>query len=119
MNRITWITHKGKKILSCDYQGAPTEEIIKSFKIANNTMFRSPVPLLVLSDFSDTEITGEAVRYLKNAESRQAAEKMKKSAVLGIDGVKRVLLNFYNAANGGKARAFGSREEALDWLVAD
>lgn len=119
MQRITWLTHKGKRILHCDYTNASTPEVIQGFKVANHTMFKTDGNLLVLSDFSNTTVDNEGVRYLKNAESRQAAEKMKKSAVVGLDGLKRVLLNFYNAANGGNAKAFSTRAEALDWLASD
>ena len=43
---------------------------------------------------------------------------VKKTAVLGITGVKKVLLNVVNKFTDVGAKSFNSDEEAKDWLVS-
>jgi len=45
--------------------------------------------------------------------------KTEKGAVLGVTGIKKVLLNAYNMVAGEKLRAFDSEEEAKEYLVKD
>jgi hypothetical protein len=43
--------------------------------------------------------------------------KTKKEAVLGIKGLKKILLHAYNAFSKSKLLQFNTKEEALDYLV--
>lgn len=42
---------------------------------------------------------------------------LKKTAVLGITGLKKILLNAVNRISSVEARAFNSEEEAKEWLI--
>lgn len=117
MGSISWKKYKETAVLICDYKNLPSAEIIALFKIANSKIIGSDKRVRVLSDFSGCIVDKHITSYLKNAESKMAADNMRKSAVLGIAGLKKAALNFYNAATGGNSKAFTSARDALDWLV--
>jgi len=117
MQRIMWLKYKGKKVLFADYSGAPVREILEVFDKFNKFVAGLNEKILVLTDFNNIKIDKIIIQRLKDADSKMSAKKFKKAAVLGIEGVKKTLLNFYNAATGSKVKACTNKQEALDWLV--
>lgn len=117
MAGITWKKYKETPVLICDYVGKDTSEIIIMFRIANEKIMNAEKKVRVLSNFTGCALNKHVTSYLKNMESRMASQNMRKSAVLGVSGMKKAVLNFYNAATGGKAKAFEVPKDALEWLV--
>ena len=117
MGSISWKKYKDTAVLVCDYKNLPSTEIVALFQMANRKIMDSEKRVRVLSDFSGCTLDKHITSYLKNAESKQASENMRKSAVLGVAGLKKAALNFYNAATGGNAKAFTNARDALDWLI--
>jgi 5S rRNA maturation endonuclease (ribonuclease M5) len=117
MGSISWKKYKDTAVLVCDYKNLESAEIIALFQVANQKIIKSDKRVRVLSDFSGCRVDKYVTSYLKNAESKIATENMKKSAVLGIAGLKKAALNFYNAATGGHAKAFTNARDALNWLT--
>ncbi len=117
MAGVSWKKYKDTLVLICDYVGMETSEIIATFKIANSHIINSGKKVRVLSNFTGCVLDKHVTSYLKNVESKMASQNMRRSAVLGITGIKKAALNFYNAATGGSAKAFHTPKEALDWLV--
>ncbi|MBN1799738.1 MAG: hypothetical protein JW822_14270 [Spirochaetales bacterium] len=115
--RIYWLKYGEKKILYCDYSNIDTQEILKLFTKSNNVVLNSKEKILMLTDFSDVKIDKVIIQRLKDAEARAVAKKVGKTAVLGISGIKRQILNFYNATTGSNAKAFSNRKDALRWLA--
>lgn len=116
---VTFIAHKGKKILYTDFSN-----------------MRNPNETLALTDVSDKmyQEYGENVRHLLNFEnaaiSPEFFEKSKqlgkknvakcyKDAFVGITRLKSVLLRGYLIFTGGNrtARVFDNIEQAKDWLA--
>ena len=87
------------------------------FQKSNNIVLNSTEKVLLLTDFSDVKIHKVIIQRLKDAEARAVAKKVGKTAVLGISGIKRQILNFYNATTGSKAKAFSNKKDAVQWLV--
>ena len=117
MAGVSWKKYKDTPVLIRDYVGMDAAEIIALFRIANEKIIGSEKKVRVLSNFSGCKMDKRVVSYLKNMESRMASQNMRKSAVLGITGIKKAVLNFYNAATGGSAKAFQTPKDALDWLI--
>jgi hypothetical protein len=115
--RVYWVKYGEKRILYCDYSGLATQEILESFNKSNDIVLASTEKVLLLTDFSNVKIDKVIIQRLKDAEARAVAKNVGKTAVLGISGIKRQILNFYNATTGSNAKAFANKKDALLWLA--
>lgn len=114
----TIITYKGKRIYYFDHRGLSGQAAIDSVKGANEMLHDSPSSgLLTLADFTDAYADKAVMDYLKSEETKRVTAKVSKAAVLGISGLKKVLLNAYNLAAGVPAKAFDTEEAAKEYLV--
>ena len=119
--RSTWIEHKGRKILYQDfsqnfYNSAAVQAELEEVK--KLVLAAEPGSLLVLSDFRDTAIAGELLRTL-NAASKETKDHIRKTAVLGVTGVKRQLADMLTKITGQPLRYFDELELAKEWLIMD
>jgi len=115
------ITHKGEDIIYLDYHGLKKPEdfqdkVGETIKRTKYYLENGIKDILVLTDLSDSYIYGDAPKYLKES-TKMARPFVKKSAVIGISGAKRILLNMVNLFSGYETKAFQTKEEAIDWLV--
>jgi hypothetical protein len=74
--------------------------------------------LLVLSDFQDTNITSEMMPIL-NASSAMTKDHVRKTAVLGVTGIKRTLADLLTRLTGQSLKYFDGETAAKDWLVLE
>ena len=70
-----------------------------------------------MADFTMANLSKEVIEYLKNEESKKAAEIADKQAVIGITGIKKMILNIYNTVSGSNTKVCSSMEEAKEYLV--
>lgn len=117
----TIISHKGKDIAYLDYRNLkkPSDFKIKVGETLERTKYyyeNNIKDILVLTDLTGSFIFGDAPKYLKES-TKLGKPFVKKSAVIGISGTKRVLLNMINVFSGYRTKAFSTIEEAKDWLV--
>jgi hypothetical protein len=75
--------------------------------------------LLQLVDFRDTIGSEKVMQELKSKEALEAMKKVSKTAVIGITGIKKILLNAYNKLTGKNIRAFDSLEAAKEYLITE
>lgn len=112
-DRVSWIEHKGVKILYADYSGTSEEEFIKVVDEFENELAKQPPGSVVtLTNVTNTVITNKLRARLREMTERTGGIS-RKAAAVGITGFKRaiaVLLrrDLYYAV---------SLEEAKDWLV--
>ncbi len=115
---VTWKEHKGQKILYVDYQGLSEDEGIKTLESQAALMKTLAEKVLVLANYEDTSATAKFMERLKTL-GRETIEPMtKKGALIGITGVKKILLNTYNLFTGGNLKAFQNEADALDYLIS-
>jgi hypothetical protein len=121
MNKSTWITHKGKKIRSTDFSGIKGGEFIAAItdstaadieEFSKLNGIKSPV----LIDYTGCVISSDAAAALRASGAKTTAY-VYRIAVIGITGVKQVLLNMANRLTGNKMTAFDKKEDALEWLI--
>ncbi len=115
------ITHKGKDIIYLDYRGLKhpdkfQEKVGETIKRTKYYLENNIKDILVLTDLNDSYIYGDATRFLKES-TKMARPFVKKSAVIGVSGAKRILLNMVNLFSGYETKSFQTKDEALDWLV--
>ena len=119
--RSNWIEHKGKKIFYQDFSqnfynsAAVKEELNEVQKVVTASPLNS---VLVLSDFRDTTIAGDLLSAM-NAASRATKAHVRKTAVLGVTGMKRQLADLLTKLTGQPLKYFDDMEAAKNWLVQD
>ena len=114
---LSYITHKGKRILFVDYTHCKTvDEMVKVLDDVKKEYEKSPGNILAINDFNGTFGSSEFLNAAKK--HKQLFDgKTHRSAVLGITGIKKILLNGYNAFITNKQMPFDTKEEALEYLV--
>lgn len=119
--RSTWIEYKGRRILYQDFSqnfynsAAVKEELAEVQKIVTAEPLNS---LLVISDLRDTEIAGDLLTAM-NAASRLTKAHIRKTAVLGVTGIKRQLGDLLTKLTGQQLKYFDNIDSAKNWLVED
>ena len=118
---IKWIDHRGKKVLYIDYRDRKTQpEMLQLLEDQANWMKISPAGIFVLSNVPGTTISSEFMNKSRQFGKDVFMHKTKKSAVVGITGIKAVFMQGYQIFTGAqKSRSFQTEGEALDWLVQD
>jgi len=114
-----WIEHKGKNIFFIDISGFQMDT--KGFKAeldeaAAITTQQPENSVLVLTDIRSTVVSKEAVGIAKDS-SAQTTKYVRKTAVLGVEGFRKVLLDAVSRFSGQKIVTFDDVEKAKDWLV--
>src|SRR5512146_1427712 len=119
--RSDWIEYKGKKIFYQDFSKnfynatAVKTELAEVQKVV---ISQPPNSALVLSDFRDTNVGSELLSSM-NAASAATKAYVRKTAVLGVTGVKRTLADLLTALTGQPLKYFDDMETAKNWLVGD
>lgn len=116
----TWIEHKGKPILFTDFIDCKTEqEMIANLQAAADIYESSPIKILGLYDLSGTTVTDGYMLKAKELAETVFNQKREKSAIIGVTGIKRVLLDAYNNKANNGLKSFDTRDEALEYLVSE
>lgn len=119
--RSTWVDHNGKRIFYQDFSkhfhnsGAVRTELEEVQKIVTAEPKDS---VLVLSDFRDTNVGSDLLASM-NAASAATKAYVRKTAVLGVTGMKRKLADLLTALTGQQLKYFDDLEAAMVWLTQD
>jgi len=114
---VKWIEYKGKRILYADFRGLRGKELIETIELEAQMVAAHPTKVLILDNFEGVHTTTAFVERIKQLGKDIIEEKTIKNAVLGITGLKDILLRAYNTFTKGKSRPFGTEADALEWLV--
>jgi hypothetical protein len=113
-----WIEHQGKKILHNDYRGTKTEQgMLQILADTSTILTASPTKVLMLTDFTGTSVSPEYMNQVKKLGKEVMNFKVEKGAVLGITGLKKILMDSFLAFTGATyMKTFDSEAEAFKWL---
>lgn len=112
-----WIFHKGKRILYIDYNGLGKEEQLDLIREATQILLGSgSKDNLTLSDCRNMAVTTDFVELAKE-QGKLSGAVTHKAAVLGVVGVRKVLLQAINRFSGNPRVPFDTPEQAKEWLV--
>ena len=114
----TWIEYKNKKILYVDYKLLSPEQIIDRIYAVAELLKTSEEGVLVLSDFTNVLIGIKIVEEVKVLGQEVFKNKTIKSAVLGVTGIKKMLLVVYGKFSRDDVVSFDVYEDALEYLVS-
>ncbi|WP_371803319.1 hypothetical protein [Candidatus Lokiarchaeum ossiferum] len=118
MIKIQWEIYKGKELCILDYRNTSVDEIkIVVQDVTTQVLQSSKKDICFLVNLEGLNGNKEILETFK-VEGKKTEDVTKKTAVLGITGIKKVLFTAYNRFTGGKSRIFSSGEEAKDWLLS-
>lgn len=119
--RSQWIEYQGKKIFYQDFSklfynsAAVKAELTEVQEIVKAQPAES---VLVLTDLRDTNVGSDLLPAM-NAASNATKAYVKKTAVLGVSGVKRKLADLLTAVTGQPLKYFDDIESAKRWLTEE
>ena len=115
--RSKWETYQGKTYFSADYARMTPAEFAQESKEAAAEVLKHPnSSVRTLINVEGLLISPRELDIFKQM-SIQVKSVTAKSAVLGVTGAKKVLLDMMIAFSGMTLKAFDQREAALKWLV--
>jgi hypothetical protein len=117
--RSRWITHKGERVFFADLSGLGRhpDAFYEELRQAESVTLQQPEgSLLILTDVRDTVLSSEVMAFAKESSAR-TAKLVRKEAIIGISGIRQVLLEAISRASGRQFATFDDIEEAKDWLV--
>ena len=115
--RMKWINYKGQEILLDDYTNIFPEQFSPLIKRITELTFESgKKDILLIVDVTGAYANKEAVNTFVES-GKKSKPLLKKTAVVGITGVKKILLNVINKFAGLDAKAVSSLEIAKEWLL--
>jgi hypothetical protein len=116
---IEWLDHKGKKILYIKYSGMSPQAQLDQIREATKALLDTKVQdNLTLSDISGTFVNEDFIALAKD-KGKESAPVTKKAAVVGISGVRKILLAAVNRISTNPRKPFDTVAEAKDWLAED
>jgi hypothetical protein len=119
MERVRFITHRGKRVLLIDHTGSTPQELQRTMdEVEHAVTSEPPGSVLTLSDFTGTQFDRNAADRMKVVAAKDRPH-VHRAAVVGGDSIPEV---FYRALESFSSRhfpKFNTREEALDWLTSE
>ncbi|MBN2804310.1 MAG: hypothetical protein JXR91_14540 [Deltaproteobacteria bacterium] len=121
MNKnIEIIEYNNKKIIYSDYSnlgGNQFLDYVRSHYSAHRKIFEnSNEKFLILTNVENAFANREVMKLLKDSVKHNSPH-ISKSAVIGIAGVQKLLLNSINLFSKVNSKVCDNREEALKWLT--
>jgi hypothetical protein len=117
---VQWIEQNGYKILYFDHRNLIPREIIDNLEAGNEMVAGITGGLRVLSNFKGATVDAGVMQYLKTSGAKTMEPIMEKTAVVGITGIRHILIQAYNRFTGAgeNQQLFETEEEALAWLTS-
>ncbi|MBS1558982.1 MAG: hypothetical protein JST69_09680 [Bacteroidetes bacterium] len=111
------ITEAGKEILLLDYRGCNEHQMLQLLSEAKEWLEQQERPQLVLSVFNEHNFATAAFMKTVVAYNQQLDKKIEKQAVVGLNGVKKMILKGFNFLIKRNVRGFDAQQEAIAFLL--
>ena len=118
MECVSWVEHKGKRIILEDMSGLrePTDIYAVSDTSTALICKQLEASVLLITNVTGTRYNPSVINRLKE-NTKLTNPYMKAYAVVGIGGLQRVVLQSVVQFTGQDIKICGSIEEAKEWLV--
>ena len=117
--RISFVTHHGKKIMVIDFSHLEPKEFLLLLEVIQRTVAQhAPKSLLTLADLTGAHVDRAVATRMKEVLVRDRPF-VKRSAWVGVDSVPKVYYENIKSFSQRDFPPFKTREEALDWLVKE
>jgi hypothetical protein len=119
MDRIVFLTFRNQQVLLADCSDCSPEELAEVIdQVPKHVTTHPKGSLLLLADFSRSKFTKETVEHLKLAAVFDRPH-IKKSAWVLTENLPKTLYESVLTFSGREIETFETREEALEYLVAE
>jgi stage II sporulation SpoAA-like protein len=119
MERVRFITHRGKRVLFIDHSRSTPEEILRTMDEVEHIIAAEPGDsLLTLSDFTGTAFDKAAADRMKVVAAKDRPH-VRRAALVGAESIPEVYFHNLESFSARHFPKFRTREEALDWLTDD
>lgn len=118
MERVRYIKHKDRDIISVDLSDSRNEEenIAILQKARELIDIQAPKSVLLLTNVTNAHYGSKGVEAMK-AYAKANTPFVKASAVVGVTGIKRIIYQAIVKMTGRHIAVFDTTEQALDWLA--
>src|SRR5262249_32328522 len=117
--RIRYIAHRGHRVLLVDLSHCSAAELARIARLVPaSTVTEPPCSVLLLADFTGSEFDKTTIEVLKRATVFDRPH-LKRSAWLVVETLPHVYYENIKSFSRRDLPTFKTREEALEWLVAD
>lgn len=117
MERIKFIQHKGAEILYLDFSGCQVTEIFPLVARAKSIIAsRPPQSLLTLTNVANAQQNDAVNQQMKIFTAHNKAY-VKAAAVVGIEGLKKIVLDTIVQISKRDIHPFETIEQAKNWLA--
>ncbi len=112
-----WKSYEGKRILYLDCRGLKEDGTLAILDEAADILKPMSSSIPVLANVQGTMLTTAFMEKMKKLAQEVYIGKVDKAGIVGVDGLKKVLLNSYNILLRRDMKAFETEADALDWLI--
>jgi len=117
MGRVSIVTHKGKRILYFDLSSCKATDVAAVVAAAKKVVSaEQPGSVLALTNVINTELSKDTSDIVKDFTAHNKPY-VKASAVVGVEGLKKIIYNAVMAFSGRQLSAFATLDQAKDWLA--
>lgn len=117
--RLRFVKHRGQAIYLIDFSQCKAKEILLLLEQVRAVVARhAPKSMLTLGDFTGAEIDKTVATRMKEVLTLDRPF-VKRSAWVGADSVPHVFQENIKSFSQREFAVFKTREEAMDWLVAE
>ena len=118
-NRLHFVKHKGHAILVADVSHCSAKEALLLMEMVRTTVARQePGSVLILADFEGAKIDKQVATRLKEVLVLDRPY-VKRAAWIGTGSLPHIFYEHFKSFSQRELPTFKTREEALDWLVAE
>ena len=117
--RVKFIKHSGREILSLDFSGCTAVEVLPVIDEAKKAIRTRPEgSVLTLTNVTDMRFNENVAQHMKEFTAHNKPY-VKAAAVIGVLGIKKILFDAAMMFSRRRLYAFDDVLEAMDWLVKD
>ncbi len=117
--RLRFVKHKGHAIFQIDFSGCSEKELLLLIDQVRSIVSRqAPGSLLTLADFTGAAVDKRVATRMKEVLTLDRPY-VKRSAWVGTESMPHVFYENIKSFSQREFPTFKTREEAMDWLVAD
>jgi hypothetical protein len=119
MARVEFIKHNGKELLMLDFSNCKPGDVFLVIDEAKKTIrTRSENSVLTLTDVTNMRFDDRVTQQMKEFTTHNKPY-VRAAAVVGVEGVKKIILNAVMLFSKRKFHTFDSIDSAKAWLVAN
>jgi hypothetical protein len=117
--RLRFIKHKGHAIYLIDVSHCVTKELLVLLDLIRADIARhAPGSMLTLTDFTDAEVDKTVATRIKEVLVLDRPF-VKRAAFVGTESLPHVFYEHFKNFSQRELPTFGTREEAMEWLVSE